>query len=282
MNKLLDNDSLTLQVKNALSEDIGSGDLTAALIPSDQQATATVLVRESAILCGQDWFNAAFKQLDDTLTINWHQQDGDRLIADQTICHLQGNARALLTGERTALNFLQSLSATATLTQQYVNAVSGLNTRILDTRKTIPGLRLAQKYAVSCGGGQNHRVGLFDAVLIKENHIMAAGSITAAVTLAKQQVDKSILIEVEVETLDQLKEALSVGIDRVLLDNMDLPMLSEAVKINKGMAKLEASGNITLGNIRNVATTGVDFISVGALTKNIKATDYSMLIEVET
>lgn len=282
MNKLLDNDSLTLQVKNALSEDIGSGDLTAALIPSDQQATATVLVRESAILCGQDWFNAAFKQLDDTLTINWHQQDGDRLIADQTICHLQGNARALLTGERTALNFLQSLSATATLTQQYVNAVSGLNTRILDTRKTIPGLRLAQKYAVSCGGGQNHRVGLFDAVLIKENHIMAAGSITAAVTLAKQQVDKSILIEVEVETLDQLKEALSVGIDRVLLDNMDLPMLSEAVKINKGMAKLEASGNITLGNIRDVATTGVDFISVGALTKNIKATDYSMLIEVET
>ena len=282
MNRIPDSDSLTLQVKNALSEDIGSGDLTAALIPPDKQATATVLVRESAILCGQDWFNTAFKQLDDTLTINWHQQDGDRLTANQTICHLQGNARTLLTGERTALNFLQSLSATATLTQQYVNAISGLNTCILDTRKTIPGLRLAQKYAVSCGGGQNHRVGLFDAVLIKENHIMAAGSITTAVTLAKQQVNEAILIEVEVETLNQLKEALSIGIGRVLLDNMDLPMLNEAVKINNGMAKLEASGNITLGNIRDVATTGVDFISVGALTKNIKATDYSMLIEIET
>jgi len=282
VNRIPDSDSLTLQVKNALSEDIGSGDLTAALIPPDKQATATVLVRESAILCGQDWFNTAFKQLDDTLTINWHQQDGDRLTANQTICHLQGNARTLLTGERTALNFLQSLSATATLTQQYVNAISGLNTCILDTRKTIPGLRLAQKYAVSCGGGQNHRVGLFDAVLIKENHIMAAGSITTAVTLAKQQVNEAILIEVEVETLNQLKEALSIGIGRVLLDNMDLPMLNEAVKINNGMAKLEASGNITLGNIRDVATTGVDFISVGALTKNIKATDYSMLIEIET
>jgi len=277
----LDTDAISIQVRYALAEDIGSGDLTAALIPADKQASATVIVREAAILCGQEWFNAVFRQLDNSLKIKWHKQDGDKLLADQTICQLQGNARTLLTGERTALNFLQSLSATSTLTRQYVDAVSGLKTRILDTRKTIPGLRLAQKYAVSCGGGQNHRIGLFDAILIKENHIMAAGSLTEAVLTARKQVTNDILIEVEVETLTQLQEALDAGVRRILLDNMSVSMLQEAVQINKNIAALEASGGITLENIRDIASIGVDFISVGALTKDIQATDYSMRIQVD-
>lgn len=277
----MDTDAISIQVRYALAEDIGSGDLTAALIPADKQASATVIVREAAILCGQEWFNAVFRQLDNSLKIKWHKQDGDKLLADQTICQLQGNARTLLTGERTALNFLQSLSATSTLTRQYVDAVSGLKTRILDTRKTIPGLRLAQKYAVSCGGGQNHRIGLFDAILIKENHIMAAGSLTEAVLTARKQVTNDILIEVEVETLTQLQEALDAGVRRILLDNMSVSMLQEAVQINKNIAALEASGGITLENIRDIASIGVDFISVGALTKDIQATDYSMRIQVD-
>ena len=270
---------ISTQVQQALAEDIGSGDLTASLIPADKLATATVLVREDAILCGQQWFNTVFEQIDNRIDIKWHYQDGDRILKNQTVCHLHGNARSLLTGERTALNFLQTLSATATLTKHYVNAIEGFDTRILDTRKTIPGLRLAQKYAVSCGGGHNHRVGLFDAVLIKENHILAAGSITEAVLTARKQVPETTLIEVEVENLEQLQEALAAGVKRVLLDNMDIEMLKKAVQMNHGNAELEASGGITIDSIKSVANTGVDFISTGALTKDIRATDYSMLIQ---
>jgi len=266
-------------VARALAEDVGDGDLTATLIPADTNKSAHVISRERATLCGRAWFDEVFRQLDKAVRIEWLAQDGDRVEPNQTLCRLQGSARALLTGERTALNFLQTLSATATVTRQYADAVGGTNCRILDTRKTIPGLRLAQKYAVRCGGGTNHRIGLFDAILVKENHIIAAGSIAAAVTQARQLAGKR-MVEVEVENLDELRQALATDIDRILLDNFTNQNLVEAVKINRGRAgkkiELEASGNMTLENLRAVAETGVDYISIGGLTKHVRAVDLSM------
>ena len=262
-------------VTTALLEDVGSGDLTAQLIPADRTARAAVITREDAVLCGTAWFAEVFRQIDARARVTWLARDGDRVRADQQLCTLDGAARSLLTGERTALNFLQMLSATATVTRKYVDAVAGTKCRILDTRKTIPGLRVAQKYAVRCGGGTNHRIGLFDAILIKENHIAAAGSIANAVAEARR-LDSKVLLEVEVENLTQLREALEARVDRVLLDNFSLDLLREAVKITHGRTELEASGNLSLETLRSVAETGVDFISVGGLTKHVRAVDLSM------
>ena len=270
-------------VANALAEDIGSGDLTASLIDVDEVAGATIIARESMILCGQPWVDEVFAQLDDTVIVDWYVGDGPPAEMDDVVCKLVGPARALLTGERTALNFLQTLSSTASITSSYVAAIEGSGTRILDTRKTIPGLRLAQKYAVSCGGGTNHRAGLFDAVLIKENHIKSAGSITAALESA-QRLNADVLIEVEVESHAELLEALDAGAGRILLDNFSIDDLRQAVKTNRGYgytaAELEASGNITLESIREIAETGVDYVSSGAITKNIAAIDFSMLFRI--
>ncbi|BDZ72698.1 MULTISPECIES: carboxylating nicotinate-nucleotide diphosphorylase [Methylophaga] len=263
------------QVKLSLLEDIGQEDLTANLIPADAVASATLITREDATLCGMQWFNSVFEQLDASISVNWKAQDGDRVKANSILCELHGPARSLLTGERTAMNFLQTLSATATLSSVYADAVSGLPVKILDTRKTIPGWRVAQKYAVKCGGCFNHRVGLYDGILIKENHIMAAGSIERAVHQAKA-LSANVPIEVEVESLAELKQALVAGADIILLDNFTIDDLKQAVTLNKGQSELEASGGITLGNIRSIAETGVDRISVGALTKDIKAVDLSM------
>lgn len=275
--------SIGAAVANALAEDIGSGDLTAALIDADAIVGATIVARESLILCGQAWADEVFSQIDDNVVIDWYVGDSESAGADDVICKLVGPARALLSGERTALNFLQTLSSTATQTSKYVSAVEGTDTRILDTRKTIPGLRLAQKYAVTCGGGLNHRVGLFDAILIKENHIRSAGSISAALQRAQQQ-NANVMIEVEVENNAELIEALDAGATRVLLDNFSLQQLRTAVETKQTYgyiaAELEASGNITLATIRDVAETGVDYVSTGAITKNIEAIDLSMLMKI--
>ncbi len=262
-------------VRLALAEDVGPGDLTAALIPSTARAEARVITREAAVLAGSPWFQAVFRQLSDEVRITWEAGEAALLRPGQTICRLFGPARALLSGERAALNYLQLLSGTATTTRVYVEAVRGTRARVLDTRKTIPGLRLAQKYAVRCGGGHNHRIGLFDAVLIKENHIAAAGSLTAAVSRARTRYP-GMSVEVEVENLDQLQEAVRAGASRVLLDNFEPETLSEAVRIVEGRVELEASGGVTLDNIRAIAETGVDYISVGALTKDVHAVDLSM------
>ena len=266
-------------VTTALLEDVGSGDLTAQLIPADRIARASVITREDAVLCGTAWFDEVFRQIDARARVTWSVHDGERIRADQQLCALEGPARSLLTGERTALNFLQSLSATATVTRHYVDAVAGTKCRILDTRKTIPGLRLAQKYAVRCGGGTNHRIGLFDAILVKENHIAAAGSIAAAVNEARRIASK-VLLEVEVENLVQLREALDARVDRILLDNFSLADMRTAVQTTRAHAyastELEASGNMSLETLRAVAETGVDFISVGGLTKHVRAVDLSM------
>lgn len=264
-------------VQRALLEDVGSGDVTTQLIATDTYAKAQIISREQAILCGIAWFNEVFKQLDNRTQITWHVQEGHTIMSDQIICSLQGSARALLTGERTALNFLQLLSGTATETHRYVKAIQTTQARILDTRKTLPGLRRAQKYAVCCGGGVNHRMGLFDAFLIKENHITAANSITQAVDAARR-LSVPLPIEVEVETLPQIEEALAAGVELLLLDNFTLSQLQAAVALVKGRAKLEVSGNVTLDNVRDIAETGVDFISVGALTKHVRAVDLSMRI----
>lgn len=263
------------QVRQALTEDIGGGDITAELIPPDAHLGGSVIAREPGVLCGRDWFDEVFRQLDPKLSIRWFAEDGATLHPDQQLCELSGQARSLLTGERTALNFVQLLSAVATRTHTYVNAVAGNNCRILDTRKTLPGLRLAQKYAVRCGGGTNHRIGLFDAILLKENHIIAAGSIAQAVAQARIQ-NSAVLLEVEVETLDELEQALQAGADRVLLDNFSLDQLRQAVAQTTGRAELEASGGVTLQTIAEIAATGVDFISVGELTKSVGALDLSM------
>lgn len=263
------------QVKLALQEDIGQHDLTADLIPVDARAKATIITRESAVLCGQAWLNEVFNQLDPTIAISWHFNDGDKMQENDVLCELSGSARTLLTGERTAMNFIQTLSATASLTARYTDAVAGIAVDILDTRKTIPGLRLAQKYAVRCGQGVNHRIGLFDGVLIKENHIQAAGSIEAAVAMSKQK-HPDVLVEVEVEDFVELQQALNAKADIILLDNFDTEALIKAVALNQGQAKLEASGGITLNNVRTIAETGVDRISIGALTKDIRAIDLSM------
>jgi len=273
-------------VASALAEDIGSGDLTAALVNGDAVAGATIIAREPLVLAGQDWATEVFRQVDENIILDWYLGDGQRAGTDDVICKLVGPAQGLLSGERTALNFIQTLSATATLTAQYVDAIKGSSTRILDTRKTIPGLRLAQKYAVRCGGGHNHRFGLFDAILLKENHIMSAGSIAAALQRAQATADDvGVEVEIEVESLDELAAALDAGASRIMLDNFSLDALKAAVKFNQEygrvVAKLEASGDITLHNIRDVAESGVDFISIGALTKNIRAADFSMLFKLD-
>jgi len=269
--------SQTIQemVQLAIAEDIGSGDLSAQLIPPQQQASASVICREEALLCGSAWFNEVFQQIDSQVQIEWFAQEGERVQADQWLCRLHGSARSLLSGERCGLNFLQTLSATATTAQRYATAVSGTSVKVLDTRKTLPLWRLAQKYAVTVGGCHNHRIGLFDAFLIKENHIAAAGSITKAINSARA-INSQVLLEVEVENLQQLHEALKTKPDRIMLDNFDIPLLKQAVEITAGKIDLEASGNITLNNIRSKAETGVNFISVGALSKDIKAIDLSM------
>lgn len=262
-------------VRRALAEDIGSGDVTAALIPEDARATARVVCREQAVLCGRAWFDAVFAELDERIHVKWNLQDGDRVQPDQELCTLSGPARALLTGERAALNLLQTLSGTATRAAQYAAAVDGLPVRVLDTRKTLPGLRHEQKYAVRTGGCHNHRIGLYDGILIKENHIAAAGSINAAVAAARA-LNTHLPVEVEVENLAELRAGLNAGADILLLDNFTLELLREAVALNAGRAKLEASGGVTLDNIRAIAETGVDYISTGALTKDMHAIDLSM------
>jgi nicotinate-nucleotide pyrophosphorylase (carboxylating) len=266
------------QVSRALREDIGSGDVTAGLIPAHKLFRAHVVCRQQAVLCGVPWFNETFRQVDPAVRIHWRLSEGARVAADTSLCELSGPARSILTGERTALNFLQLLSATATATHRYVEVLAGTQTRVLDTRKTIPGLRSAQKYAVRCGGGQNHRIGLYDLVLIKENHIAAAGSIRAAVEAARVTAP-GLRIEVETENLDQVGEALEVHADIIMLDNFDHDRMRSAVALNRShpnRALLESSGGITLERVRSIAETGVDFISIGSLTKNIDAVDLSM------
>ncbi len=263
-------------VRRALEEDVGPGDLTASLIPATRRATATVICREAAVICGQPWVNEVLKQIAPDAQARWRIQDGQRCAPGDAVVILEGAARDLLTAERTCLNFLQTLSAVATRTAQYVEVVRGTRAAILDTRKTIPGLRLAQKYAVRCGGGQNHRMGLYDAVLIKENHIAAAGGLTAAFRAAQALKAPVAFIQVEVETLSQLQEALDAGVRMVLLDNMDLATLREAVRLASGRCSLEISGGVTLNGLRELAETGVDRISVGALIKDIQAVDFSM------
>jgi len=262
-------------VRRALEEDVGKGDITAQLVPASGIWKASVYSREHAVLCGRNWFDAVFRHLDETVDIRWYTADGENVAPHQVVCTLKGPARSLLTGERAALNFLQTLSGTATLAHRYARVVEDLDTRILDTRKTIPGLRRAQKYAVRAGGCHNHRMGLYDAFLIKENHIMAAGSIADAVSNARA-LDPELPIEVEVENINELKQALRAGADRIMLDNFAIETLHEAVALSAGQAELEASGGITLDNLREYAETGVDYISIGALTKDVKAVDLSM------
>ena len=269
---------VTSDVKYVLQEDIGDGDVTAALLPAHLVVKAELISREPMLVCGQNWVNEVFNQVDNKIEIEWHVSEGAWLDSPGLLCTLHGTARSILTAERSALNFLQTLSATATQTYHYVQKLQGSKTKLLDTRKTLPGLRFAQKYAVLCGGGINHRMGLYDAFLIKENHIKACGSVATAISLARN-TDKHLLVEVEVETLDELREALDAHPDRILLDNFSLEMLSQAVKMNHPKyCELEASGGVTFENIDEIARTGVDFISVGAITKSIKAIDLSLLV----
>ena len=263
-------------VKKSLAEDIASGDLTAQLLPETLTTQAQVITRQSGVLCGTDWFDAVFLSLDPDCKIRWQAIDGDAIRPGQTLCELSGSARALLTGERSALNLLQTLSATATATRRYVDAVAGLPVKIMDTRKTLPGLRLAQKYAVLAGGGHNQRVGLYDGILIKENHIAAVGSIKAVLAAAFSLAPANVTVQIEVENMLQLDEALNAGAKLILLDNFDIEALTAAVAHTRGRAELEASGGITLSSLREVAETGVDRISIGALTKDVEALDLSM------
>ncbi|MEE7625699.1 carboxylating nicotinate-nucleotide diphosphorylase [Methylobacter sp. Wu8] len=267
-----------IEIKSFLEEDIGSGDITAAIIPESMTAEAEVVTREDMVLCGQAWFDAVFKSLDANVNINWLAAEGEAVGKNTLLCKLDGPARALLSGERTALNLLQTLSATATVARQYADAVSGTGCKVLDTRKTIPGLRNAQKYAVACGGCYNHRIGLYDGVLIKENHIIAAGSISQAIRAARELT--SVPVEVEVESMQEFIEAVAAKPDRIMLDNFSLEDMAAAVKLNAGAIELEASGNIGLDNIRVIAETGVDYISIGALTKHVRAVDLSMRIKL--
>ncbi|QTR50054.1 carboxylating nicotinate-nucleotide diphosphorylase [Candidatus Thiothrix anitrata] len=276
---LLPNDIQTT-VARALAEDIGTGDVTAGLIPAAKQASATVICREAAILCGTAWFDEVFRQLDPAVHIIWQHQDGERVTANAVLCTLQGSARSILSGERAALNFLQTLSATATATRHYVDLVAHTQCRILDTRKTLPGLRTAQKYAVVCGGGINHRIGLYDRVLIKENHIMAAGSITAAIQQARQ-LHPGILVEVETENLQELAEATAAQADIIMLDEYSLADMREAVRITAGRIPLEASGGVSPETLVAIAETGVDFVSIGGITKHVRAVDLSMRFVAE-
>lgn len=268
--------AVTLDVTRALAEDVGTGDLTAALVPAGRRAKARLLTRENAVLCGVEWFNRTVEELDPDAEIFWHHADGDEVVAGSSLCELEGDARALLTAERTAINFVQLLSGTATRTRQFVKAVAGTHAKIVDTRKTIPGLRMAQKYAVRVGGGTNHRIGLFDGILIKENHIAAAGGIAAAVALGRRSAPEGTMVEVEVETLQQLDEALAAGATMILLDNFDLEQMRDAVRIAGKRAELEASGGVEMNTVRRIAETGVHRISIGSLTKDVKAIDLSM------
>ena len=266
-------------VSRAIAEDLRDGDLTAELIGRYTPAVARVVAREPATLCGRAWFDETFRQLDHRVSVSWHAADGDAIAADAIVCELRGPARSILTGERTALNFLQTLSGTATATRSLVDIVVGTHTRILDTRKTLPGLRLAQKYAVLCGGGDNHRIGLFDAILIKENHIVAVGSVTAAVAAARRQ-SPNVMIEVEVESLDELREALATDADRIMLDDFSLADMRGGVELRNAHTgkrqSLEASGSVNAASLRAIAETGVDYVSIGAITKHVRAIDFSM------
>lgn len=271
---------ITRSVTDTLKEDLGgtldpNADITASLIPSDVQGSATIITREHGVFCGQAWADEVFRLLGNQVRIDWHVKDGDSVEPNQALCSLHGPARVLLTGERSAMNFIQTLSGCATVTADYVQALQGTNCRLLDTRKTIPGLRSALKYAVACGGGFNHRIGVFDAYLIKENHIIACGGITAAINTAKQ-LNPGKPVEVETENLDELRLAIEAGADIIMLDNFTVPMMREAVAINAGRAALENSGNVTMQTLREYAETGVDYISVGALTKHLRAMDLSM------
>ncbi|STY29757.1 nicotinate-nucleotide pyrophosphorylase [Legionella wadsworthii] len=269
---------IEIDVAHALHEDVGDGDVTATLLPANQQAEADIISREPMVVCGQQWVNEVFHQLDNQIQIEWRVTEGEWLEEPTTLCTLYGPAKNILTGERTALNFLQTLSATATQTRTYVQKLQNTPARLLDTRKTLPGLRKAQKYAVTCGGGFNHRMGLFDAVLIKENHIKACGSVAQAVALARKNY-KNIFVEVEVENLDELREAICAHPDRIMLDNFNLDMLEKAVRLNQPKhCTLEVSGGVTLENITAIGKLGIDFISVGAITKSIQAIDLSLLI----
>jgi nicotinate-nucleotide pyrophosphorylase (carboxylating) len=269
-------EAATADVTRALAEDVGTGDLTANLVPASARARARLMTRQSGVLCGVEWFRRTFEELDPDVEIFWHHQDGDDIVASTSLCELEGSARAILTGERTALNFVQLLSGVATKTRQYVRAVEGTRAKIVDTRKTLPGLRVAQKYAVRTGGGFNHRMGLHDAILIKENHIASAGGIRPALQEALHSVASSQFVQVEVENLEQLREALDAGATLILLDNFDPAGMREAVQIAGDRAELEASGGITLKNVRTIAETGVHRISIGSLTKDVEALDLSM------
>jgi len=266
-------------VNAALKEDLGGGDLTAKLIPAHARATAGVITREAAVLCGTAWFAACFRKLDPKINIRWNARDGDSILAGQLLCEISGKTRAMLSAERPALNFLQLLSATATRTRRYIEAVKGTRAAIMDTRKTLPGLRIAQKYAVKVGGGKNHRIGLFDGILIKDNHVIAAGGIAQALQQAKQNAKRHVSIQIEVQNLQELEEALRAGAKLILLDNFSLELLRDAVQFTAGRAQLEASGGINLESVRAIAETGVDRISVGSLTKDVKAIDLSMRFE---
>ncbi len=271
-------DLVAQTVSAALAEDVGCGDLTASLIPASQQAQATIISRENAVICGIDWANACFHQLDKNIKINWLVNEGEKIATNQLLCEISGNARALLTAERCALNFLQTLSAVATQTREYVDAIADTKAQILDTRKTLPSLRLAQKYAVTVGGGVNQRLALYDGILIKENHIAAAGGIAAALSLACR-LNKNVTIQIEVENLDELQQALRAGATNILLDNFTLADMKKAVQLNNGKALLEASGNVNMRTVRAIAETGVDRISIGSLTKSIRAIDLSLRIK---
>lgn len=273
-------EEISRNVTAALAEDVGAGDLTASLVPGERQVKATVICREPGVVCGTAWFDAAVARLDPSAKVDWKVADGERIVANQLLCEITGNGRALLTAERTALNFLQLLSAVASKARIYADAIVGTKAQVVDTRKTLPGLRIAQKYAVRAGGGGNHRLALWDAILIKENHIHAAGGIpqamAAAQAVAAAAADRCKFIQVEVENLDELEQALTAGAKMILLDNFTLDMLREAVARNAGRAVLESSGNVTLETLRGIAETGVDRISIGALTKDVKALDLSM------
>lgn len=270
---------IATDVERAFTEDLGPGDATAGLLPAGAHAQAELTCRDAAVIAGTAWFDACFRRLDPAVRIDWQAHDGQRVQPGTVICRLSGDARALVSAERSALNFLQLLSGTATVTANYVAAVAGTAVRILDTRKTVPGLRLAQKYAVRCGGGHNHRIGLYDAILVKENHIIAAGGIAAAVSAARR-LHPDLLLEVEVENLDELAQALEAGVDRIMLDNFSLAQMTEAVQFAAGRVPLEVSGNVELRTIGEFARTGVDFISVGALTKHVRAVDLSLRLQL--
>lgn len=269
-------EAVTQDVTRALAEDVGTGDLTARLIPADRTANARLLTRQDGVLCGTEWFNRTFEELDPDVEIFWHHKDGEEIVAGSSLCELEGSARAMLTAERTGINFVQLLSGIATRTRRFVKAIEGTKARIIDTRKTLPGLRIAQKYAVATGGGTNNRIGLYDGILLKENHLHAAGGVTQAIRVASHDAQPGMMLQVEVETLDQLREAIAAGAKLILLDNFDLARMREAVKVAAGRAELEASGGVSLDNVRAIAETGVDRISIGSLTKDVDALDLSM------